>query len=60
MNKEQVLKKLAAILDEFECGRSWGVIEIDMSDGAAHVVRKTFTEKIARGETRVDARNNRT
>jgi hypothetical protein len=46
MNKIQLLKKLEAILDEFERARNWGTIEIEMQDGAPRLIRKITTEKV--------------
>ena len=55
MNKDLLLKRLAAMLEEFERGRFYGTIEIQMNDGMPTVVRKATTEKLC---TRGDARAN--
>ena len=60
MNKDQLLKKLAAMLEEFERGRQWGTIEIQFGDGVANLIRKTTNEKLCtKGDTRerVETRN---
>jgi hypothetical protein len=56
MNKEQLLKKLAAMLDEFAAGRQWGTIEIEIREGAPNYIRKQTTEKIAQENARAEYR----
>jgi hypothetical protein len=46
MTKPDLLKKLEAMLDEFERGRTWGTIEIEIREGKPNYVRKMTTEKL--------------
>lgn len=61
MNKDLLLKKIATMLEEFERTRAWGIIEIELRDGAGTLARKTVTERLDgdqhRERTRVEARN---
>ena len=55
MNKDQLLKRLTAIVEDFERGRLWGTIEIQFGDGVANLIRKTTNEKVGsygKGDTR--------
>ena len=55
MNKDLLLKRLAALVEEFERGRQWGTIEIQFGDGVANLIRKTTNEKLcAKGDTRAN------
>jgi hypothetical protein len=58
MNRDQLLKKLGAMLDEFEQGRFYGTIEIQLNEGVPTVIRKATTEKLCtRGDARAETRN---
>jgi hypothetical protein len=46
MTKIALLKKIETILDDFERGREYGVIEIQISAGEPALIRKATTEKL--------------
>jgi hypothetical protein len=46
MNREDLLKKLNSMLDEFERGRIFGSIQIDIQGGRPDLIRKMMTQKI--------------
>jgi hypothetical protein len=46
VTKQELLKKLDAIADEFQKTRSWGSLEVEFKDGEANYVRKTFSESV--------------
>ena len=46
MNKAMLLKKLETMLDEYERGRTWGTIEIEIREGQPNYIRKMTTEKL--------------
>lgn len=46
MNKAQLLRRLEAIVDDFERTRAWGTIEVELRDGMATLCRKTITERL--------------
>ena len=46
MTKQELLRKLDALLDEFARARVWGSVEIQFSDGLPNLIRKTTTEKV--------------
>ncbi len=46
MTKPDLLKKLEAMLEEFERGRTWGTIEIQINEGTPYIVRRMTTEKL--------------
>ena len=50
MNKEQLLKKLTALIDEAQRTRMYGLVEIQFSDGVPALLRKSTTEKLCTGE----------
>lgn len=50
MNRDQLLKKLAALIDEAQRTRMYGVVEIQFSDGVPALLRKSVTEKLCTGE----------
>ena len=45
MDKAALLKKLDALLDEWERTRAWGTIEIEVHDGSVTLLRKETKEK---------------
>ena len=46
MIREQLLKRLGEMLDEFDKGRTFGSIEIVFRYGRASAIRKMATEKV--------------
>jgi hypothetical protein len=46
MKKVDLIKELTVLIDQFDCNRTWGSIEITFSDGAPVVVKKTETKRI--------------
>lgn len=54
MDRKALVKKLEAMLDDFEKQRAWGTIEIEIRDGLPNFIRKMITEKIAQENTRGD------
>jgi hypothetical protein len=46
MTKNQLLKKLDAVMTEAERTNMWGEITIDVRKGEAVLLRKTTTEKL--------------
>ena len=50
MNREQLLKKLTALIDEAQRTRMYGLVEIQFSDGVPALLRKSTTEKLCTGE----------
>ncbi len=46
MNREELLKKLTAMLDEYERGRIYGNIQVDIVDGRPDLIRKVMNQKI--------------
>ena len=59
MTKQELIKKLETIADEFERTKSWGSLEVEFKDGQANYVRKTFSENV-REEAHAQTRANRT
>lgn len=59
MTKQELMRKLEGIADEFERSQSWGSIEVEFKDGQANYVRKTFSESV-REEAHAQTRANRT
>ena len=55
MTKQELIKKLEVIADEFQRSRSWGSLEVEFKDGEANYVRKTFSESV-REETHAQTR----
>lgn len=51
MMKDQLLKKLDAMLTTADRERSYGQIEIELKDGEATLLRKTTTERLDEGRT---------
>jgi|HubBroStandDraft_4_1064222.scaffolds.fasta_scaffold558779_1 hypothetical protein len=47
MNREELLKKLNLMLDEFERGKIYGSIQIDIQSGRPDLIRKMMTQKIS-------------
>lgn len=45
MDKQTLLKKFEAIVDEFERGRVFGSVEVCFNRGHAEVIRKLVSEK---------------
>jgi len=52
VTKTALLKKIETMLDDFERGRTWGTIEIQINEGTPHFVRKQTTEKLQETEPR--------
>ena len=50
MTKSALLKKLEIMLDDAEQARTYGTIEIQISDGTPALLRKSTTEKLCTGE----------
>jgi hypothetical protein len=46
MTRQELLKKLDAIADEFQRARSWGSLEVEFKDGEPNYVRRTFSESV--------------
>lgn len=46
VDKQTLLRKLDAMLEEFARNRSYGLIEIQISDGVPALLRKSTTEKL--------------
>jgi hypothetical protein len=46
MNREQILKKVSDVLDEFDRQRTFGSIELVFRFGKVSTFRKLFTEKV--------------
>ena len=46
MEKPELLRKLETMLDQIARERMWGNIEIEFSDGAPVLIRKSATERI--------------
>jgi hypothetical protein len=46
VNKQEVLKRLEVMMDEFDRGRIFGSIEIVFRFGRASAIRKLATEKV--------------
>jgi hypothetical protein len=56
MNRAALLKKLEAMLDEYERGSAWGTIEIEIRDGLPNYVRRMTTEKVISNSTQEKTR----
>ena len=54
MNRQQLLKRLEAIFDEWQRGRNWATLEIEFRDGEPNMIRKHVNEKLnqSQGNTR--------
>jgi len=52
MNKAVLLKKLEAMIDEIERGRTWANVEIEFRAGSANMIRTTKNEKLSQENTR--------
>jgi hypothetical protein len=46
MNRQQLLKRLEAIFDEWERARNWATLEIEFRDGEPNMIRKHVNEKL--------------
>jgi hypothetical protein len=46
MTRQELLKKLDSIAEEFERTNSWGSLEVEFKDGEANYVRRTFSESV--------------
>ncbi len=46
MDRQAILRKLEAILDDAERAHTWGSIEIELRDGLPKLLRKTNQEKL--------------
>jgi hypothetical protein len=46
VEKQTLLRKLEAMLDEAERGSTWGTIEIELREGIPNLLRKSTTEKL--------------
>jgi len=46
VTKQELIKKLEVIADEFQRTRSWGSLEVEFKDGEANYVRRTFSESV--------------
>ena len=51
VERETLLRKFEAMLDEWACARTFGTLEIEVRDGVVVLIRKITTEKI---ESKVD------
>lgn len=59
MTKQELMKKLEVIADEFQRNRSWGSLEVEFKDGEPNYVRKTFSESV-KEDAHAQTRANRT
>ena len=61
MDRQATLKKLEAVLAEWEAARTWGSIELEIQDGAVVLLRKETKEKFrgAGGHNNVPGRETR-
>jgi hypothetical protein len=46
MNREDLMKKLNTMLDEFERGQVYGNIQVDIVGGRPDLIRKVMNQKI--------------
>jgi len=59
MTKQALLKKLDAMLDDAATNRTYGTIEIQISDGTPALLRKSTTEKLIAQESTREYRYNK-
>jgi hypothetical protein len=52
VNKAVLLKKLEAMIDDIERGRTWANVEIEFRGGVANMIRTTKNEKLSQENTR--------
>jgi hypothetical protein len=52
VDKEALLKKLGALLDEAARSRAWVVFEIDVRNGVPTLLRRNQTEKLTEEQPR--------
>jgi len=45
VDRTQLLKKLDAVLEEWERTHAWGLIEVEVHDGVPYLLRKETKEK---------------
>ncbi len=57
MDKQTLLRKLEAMLDEAERARTYGLVEIQFSDGVPALLRKSTTAKLQSTGENTRARN---
>jgi hypothetical protein len=46
VTRQELLKRLDSIAEEFQRTRSWGSLEVEFKDGEPNYVRRTFSESV--------------